>query len=228
VKVILGLVALLLASGVVAQAQTPAPGAKYRGDVQVAGRTIPLLDGEWMVASTSSSPVNGGTIVRVVLAQMAGSRLSRWVYIVTNDGANPAGWNRNKLVCDRNDVHTGYSDTLHTPRESSCWILNHMGQTLGSNPPQAMIDFYRWSDNRGRPNTALALVYYFARNGDHLYVEYSFNPVMAGFPDTPDGVWRGNPWHVDIASKDPRKLAYLRQLKSTGEMLYEKLRTVLR
>ena len=95
-------------------------------------------------------------------------------------------------------------------------------------PSQASIDFYRWSDALGRPNTALALVYFFAKRGDFLRVEYSFNPVVAGFRDTGGAGWRGNPWHVDVASKDEKKLAYLRELKATGEALFEKLKGVLR
>src|SRR6476620_1416745 len=110
--------------------------------------------------------------------------------------------------------------------KNDIWILNHIGQTLGKNPSQASIDFYRWSDALGRPNTALALVYFFAKRGAIVRVEYSFNPVVAGFRDTGGWGWRGNPWHVGVASKDEKKLAYLRELKATGEALFEKLKGV--
>lgn len=74
----------------------------------------------------------------------------------------------------------------------------------------------------------MGLACYFAKRGDCLLVQYEFNPVLAGFPDTPTGEWHGNPWHVDIASKDPKKLAYLRGLKAAGEKYFQELRTVLR
>jgi hypothetical protein len=135
---------------------------------------------------------------------------------------------RNKDICDRKDVHTGYSDSNHNFQDTACWILNHVGMTLGKDPNQAVIDFYRWSDTRGRPNTALCLHYCFAKRGDFLDAQYCFNPVVAGFPETPTAAWRGSPWHPDVASKDEKKLAYLRQLKATGETLFDKLKTVLK
>ena len=38
----------------------------------------------------------------------------------------------------------------------------------------------------------------------------------------------GYAFEVDVASKDEKKLAYLRELKVTGEALFEKLKGVLR
>ncbi len=212
-----------------AHAQGLPLGAKYRDHVVVAEHSVPLLDGEWtVVAVGSKKSAKGNDLERVYLAQMAGNRLARWVSISANEEWIPGGWSRDKEICDRKDVHAGYSDTMHSPKDTQCWVLNHVGQTLGKNPSQASIDFYRWSDALGRPNTALALVYFFAKRGDFLRVEYSFNPVVAGFRDTGGAGWRGNPWHVDVASKDEKKLAYLRELKATGEALFEKLKGVLR
>jgi len=51
--------------------------------------------------------------------------------------------------------------------------------------------------------------------------------VVAGFPDTPTAAWPGNPWHVDMARKDAKKLEYLRGLKAVGEKLFERLRGVM-
>jgi hypothetical protein len=226
---VLGL--LMMATTVVAQAQTPVIGAKYRESVQVAGHTVPLLDGEWTVVGSGSKTfaARSRNTLHVYLAQLAGNQsLSRWVYINTNDGVDPNGWGRMKSVCDRKNVHFAYSDTMNSPKESECWALNHLVMNPGKPASQAGIDFYRWSDHLGRPNTALELVYYFAKHGDYLFVRYCFNPVMAGFPDIRDAVWEGNAWHVDVTSKDPRKVAYLQQLKSIGETLFEKLKTVLR
>jgi len=226
----LGALIVLVASiASTAHAQPLMLGAKYRDHVIVADHSVPLLDGEWtVVAVGSTKSTKGNDIERVYLAQMAGNRLSRWIYISTNGEWFPGGWSRDKEICDRKDVHAGYSDTAHNPKDTECWVLNHLGQTLGKNPSQASIDFYRWSDALGRPNTALALVYFFAKRGDFLRVEYSFNPVVAGFHDTGSAGWRGNPWHVDVASKDEKKLAYLRELKATGEALFEKLKGVLK
>jgi hypothetical protein len=220
----------LVLDGSIVHAQTVSLGQKYHDSVPVADRNFPLLDGEWTVVATGSSKSTNGIvrIERVYLAQMAGNNLSRWIYISTNAEWTGNGWDRNKSICDRKDVHAGYSDSSHNKKDTECWVLNHVGQTLGSDPAQVDIDFYRWSDKLARPNTALALSYYFVKNGDFLRADYYFNPVVAGFRDTGSAGWRGNPWHVDVASKDDKKLAYLRQLKATGEALFEKLKGVLR
>jgi hypothetical protein len=215
--------------GSAAHAQNPSLGEKFRDSVTVAGKPIPLLEGEWTVVAEGAGKSSGNNpIERLYLAQMAGSRLARWIFISTNEEWNPGGWSRDKAICDRKDVHAGYSDTINNSKTAECWVLNHVGQTLGKDPAQVNVDFYRWSDSLGRPNTALSLSYFLTKRGDFLRVEYVFNPVVAGFRDTGGAGWRGNPWHVDVASKDEKKLAYLRGLKSTGEALFEKLKGVLK
>jgi hypothetical protein len=52
---------------------------------------------------------------------------------------------------------------------------------------------------------------YFAKRGDFLPIEYCFNPVVAGFPDTAHAAWRGNPWH-----------------SVTGEGLFDKMKGVVK
>src|SRR5262245_40149581 len=154
-----------------AYAQVPQLDAKYRGSVVAADRTIPLLDGEWTVVAvesargTNQGGSNTPAVARAYLAQMSGNRLSRWIHVSTNvevsgGGMTVGGWIRNKSICDRSDTHASFSDSNHNNKDADCWVLNHIGMTLGKQPSQAVIDFYRWSDTRGRPNTALALEYF--------------------------------------------------------------------
>jgi len=214
-----------------AQAQDPPGlGTTVRGSLPLGRHVFPLLEGEWTVAavedrtSSSSTPVG-----RVILAQLSNDKLSRWIYLSTNLAWNSSNsWKRNKEYCDRRSVHYGYSDDLNSTKETECWILNHRGETLGENASQIWIDFYRWSDARGRPNTSLELGYFLVKSGDFLSAQYHFNPVVAGFPDTPTASWRGNPWHADMASKDARRLEYLRGLKATGQDLFEKLKAAIK
>ena len=219
---------LVLSCAGAVQAQTPAVGTKIGSSIDLGVRTVPLPEGVWTVVSTGSGQsTKQNALLRVYLAQLEGGRLSRWLYIGTNVDVKQGGWGRNKDICDRKNVHFAYDDSAHNPNDTECWVVNHWGMTLGSKPSQAAVDFYRWSDNLGRPNTSVGMAYYFAKRGDYLVVQYEFNPVLAGFPETPSAEWRGNPWHVDIASKDPKKLAYLRGLKSAGEKYFQELRTVL-
>jgi hypothetical protein len=225
--VLSGIVGLL---GLPALAQDlPGIGTVVRDNATVGARVVPLLPGDWTVAAVGEKHGGDVPVGRVILVQQTDGKLNRWVYLSTNLTWNSGGgWKRDKEICGRNNVHYSYSDDHNNVQDAECWVLNHRGQTLGNNAGQAWIDFFRWSDSRGRPNTSLALEYFFARKGDFLTVQYNFNPVLAGFPDTPTAVWRGNPWHVDIASKDAKKLEYLRGLKAIGEEQFAKLRTVLR
>src|SRR5471030_1196256 len=209
-------------------AQIPGVGAKISGTINLEVRSVPLPQGTWTVVSVESArSTKQNAMVRVYLAELERGQLWRWLYISTNIDYNKGGWNRNKDICDRKNVHFGYSDSSHNVNDAECWVVNHWGQSLGENPSQAAIDFYRWSDTLGRPNTSVGTAYFFAKRGDVLTVQYEINPVLAGFPDSPTAVWRGNPWHVDVASKDPQKLASLREVKAAGEKYFEQLRTVL-
>jgi hypothetical protein len=208
-----------------AHAQIPGVGSKIGSTIDLEVRTVPLPQGIWTVVSVEAKE---RSTTRVYLAELEQGKLWRWIYIRTNTGYNPGTtWRRNKEICDRKNVHFSYSDSNNNEKDAECWIVNHWGQTLGNDPSQAAIGFYRWSDMLGRPNTSIGTAYFFAKGGDFLQVEYQINPVLAGFPDTPTAVWRGNPWHVDVASKDPKKLESLREVKAAGEKYFEQLRAVL-
>src|SRR5216683_7792545 len=105
-RILVALLVLVASAGGAAHAQPLMLGAKYRDSVMVADRKIPLLDGEWtVVAVGSTKSTKGNDMERVYLAQMAGNRLSRWIYISTNGEWFPGGWSRDKEICDRKDVH---------------------------------------------------------------------------------------------------------------------------
>jgi hypothetical protein len=195
--------------------------------IDMGSRSVPLPQGKWTVVALENSSDRQIRVRRVMLAELEHNVLSRWMYVATNLDDNRGGWGRNKNICDRKNAHFAYSDSNNSDKSIECWEVNHSGMTMGNDPHQAVINFYRWSDTLGRPNTAVGLRYYFVKNGDYLTVEFYVNPVIDGFPDTPTAEWRGNPWHPDVASKDPKRLAYLRALKAMGEQYFAQLRTVL-
>jgi hypothetical protein len=211
-----------------AQAQIPGVGTKIGGTIDLEVRSVPLPQGIWTVVSVEAGrSTKQNPVTRVYLAELERGQLWRWISITTNAGFKEGTWRRDKDICDRTNAHFNYSDSAHNPNEAECWIVNHWGQALGSHPPQAAVDFFRWSDTLGRPNTSVGTAYFFVKKSDFLKVQYEINPVLVGFPDTPTATWRGNPWHVDVASKDPKKLASLREVKAAGEVYFEQLRMVL-
>jgi len=211
------------------QAQCFVLGAQVKNEVLVGNRAVPIPEGTWTVVSVHTvKSSSNDEIAQTFLAQLEGNRLARWLNITTNNAYHPGGWARDREICDRKDVHFNYSDSSNNLNDAECWVVNHWGSSLGPRPWQAVVDFYRWSDSHERPNTSLGLAFFFAKHGDFLTVQYSFNPVVAGFKDTPTAEWRGNPWHVDVAGKDMTKIEYLRGLKAIGQDYFAKLRKVLR
>lgn len=224
----IGMACLLLGVSPVYAQPAPGPGTVVSDFLVMNDKSIPLPQGKWTVVSVQShrSSTNN-PISRLFLADANDRVLSRWIYVATNAEYNRGGWKRDQEICDRKNVHYGYSDSVHNPNEAECWIVNHWGMTLGRNPSQTAIDFYRWSDGLHRPNTSVGVAYFFAKRGDFFNLEVQYNPVVDGFRDTSSAIWRGNPWHADVASKDPKKLEYLRALKAMGEQYFQQLKTVL-
>ncbi len=178
-------------SGSLAHAQTPAVGAKIGNAIELGERTVPLPQGIWTVVSVEGgSSTKNRAIARIYLAELQNGKLWRWLNIKTNTEYSDGKWARNKEICDRKNVHFAYSDSFNNPNEAECWMVNHWGQTLGNSPSQAAIDFFRWSDTLGRPNTSVGTAYFFVKRSDFLQVEYQINPVLAGFPTRPRSVAR--------------------------------------
>ena len=144
-----------------ALAQTASVGSV----IEVGGRSIPLPQGRWSVVSTEDGRSSKQhPLARTMLAELDHNVLSRWVYISTNIETNFGGWKRNKEICDRRNTHFAYSDSWNSDKVAECWIVNHWGMTMGNNPNRATVEFYRWSDTLGRPNTSVGAAYFFVKN----------------------------------------------------------------
>jgi hypothetical protein len=204
-------------------------GTIVKNVVQLGERQIPLPEGEWSLIAKetrlSGGSAAGVPLAYVYLAQVRGGVVARFIFAGTNLEGISGGWARDRAVCDRGDTHSASSDRNYNSRDTECWVTNHLDMTLGANTWQVHKDFFQWSQDKKRPATALAIEYYLVKNFDFLRVQYGFNPELEGFERTPNSGWRGNPWHKDHASEDPKKIAYIQKVKAEGERLLPLVRS---
>lgn len=203
-----------------------AMGTVVRGTADLGPRQIPLPPGDWQLiarqvhSSGGNSGANNVLIARVYLGQVEAGVLKASIHAIASLDSSPGGWTRNRSICDRTDTHFAESDRNYNTRDTECWILNHIGMTLGPNPLQVHVDFYRLTDDKKRPKTAIVNSYYLVKGFGFLEVHYGVNPELEGFEPTPTADWRGNPWHRDAVGNDPKRVAYIARMKAEGERLF--------
>lgn len=203
-------------------------GTVVRDVAELGERQIPLPPGEWLLVAKQVRQSPNRTNVTapsvpladVYLVQITNGTMVHAIYATTNLESHFGGWVRDRSICDRNDTHFNKSDRNYNERDTECWNVNHFGLTLPNNPPQVAVDFYRFTDDKHRPKTALVNQFFIVKNSDFLQIMYVWNPEADGFPDTPTAAWAGNPWHRDLIQNDPARLAYVAKLKAEGERLF--------
>jgi hypothetical protein len=166
-------------------------------------------------------------LVMVYLTQLEGGKIKGAVFATTNLESHPVGWRREFYsvypVCDRTDVHFGYSDKNYNIRDTECWILSTQIAARSWLAPKIQNDFYSWSADKGRPTVGLANIYYVVKGGDLVWAAYAYNPEMEGFARV-EAASENSPWHRDFAVTDPKKVAYIARVKTEGERLFERIK----
>lgn len=211
---------LLVIGGARAEGLEKLPiGSVVKGTATLGDRQIPLPDGEWRLIAKQVTR-SGVEIARAYLVQLEGNTLKAAIQAAASLSASAGGWMRRRDICDRADTHFSDSDRNYNVSNTECWTLNHMGLTMSGSPAQVHVDFYRYTDDKKRPRTALVNGYYIVKGFHFLEVQYGYNPELEGFEPTPNSDWRGNPWHRDVVATDPKKAALIAWLRAEGERLF--------
>jgi len=225
---------LLAFSASSAQNIVDAPlGTQFNGLVAIAGRQIPLPAGNWVLygvdnAASGTSSTGRIRLFDAILIQLKDGRLDRWIYFRTNlEASSAGGWQRVREICDRNDIHFSYSDKNFNSRETECWGVNHLVNTLGNNAAKIHKDFFEKSVNLQRPHTSLVSMFYLTLNANFITIYYHTNPEARGFERVPSD-WRGNQWHKDAIAGDAERSEFVASVRSEGEALWPLLKRGLR
>lgn len=208
-------------------------GSVVKGTAQLEKKQFPLPPGDWQLVSRerrvwSGGAGGGGPFVFIYLAQFENGVLAKAISAQTNLEPTGGGWVRDRTICDRADVHHAVFDRNYNVRDAECWTVNHLGMSLENNAWQVVKDFFRATDDKKRPKTALGISYFLVSHNDHLRLIYYTNPELAGFEPTPTAAWPGNHWHRDVMAGDAKRVAYIQQLKAEGEKLLPLVKAGLR
>jgi hypothetical protein len=58
----------------------------------------------------------------------------------------------------------------------------------------------------------------------HLWVDYAYNPDVAGFPSGQKSTWATSDWNAVRINADPRKADYVNELIKKHEIIHQQIK----
>jgi hypothetical protein len=206
-------------------------GSVHENVVSIGKKQIPLPVGQWALKFSSALPEFSDPIpneaegISIFLVQREGKKYLRGVLITTNARpGNSNGWVRNRVVCDRKNVHFNRSDRNYNATDADCWQVNHLVNIykLTRNPIYNRMK--RWARRNAGSRSFLALQYVLNDAHDILRVSYIVNPTAFGFPAFDDKEWSASQWHRNFIGGDKESETAIQLLRETGEKLHTLVR----
>lgn len=195
----------------------------YSGLFDVAGKTVPLPPGDWVVAASVVGSNNADDpILDTILVPKHGDTLTQFVAVKTNlsPGFNPdsEGYAESTL-CNRSDFVFRKVYANEENGRQDCWGIYHYPFFYDSRNK-----LKHWEEARqyiinnfeNRPNLFILLFYKLANNNDAILVSYGWNPDIDGIEPAIVRSWTGNEWHADYIDNYPDKKEYIEKLKTWG------------
>ncbi|MBF0267239.1 MAG: hypothetical protein HQL44_01475 [Alphaproteobacteria bacterium] len=201
-------------------------GKQVSGSVRIGNAHVALPPGNFTVAVFDESESTGSAAIHsklhlAWLVQTVDGRLNRAILLESNTGNSlVVGWNRNKEICDRKDVHHNLSDQNYSINDALCWSVNHYTLTRSSTTSKTTAAFYDFTDKINRPATALVNAFHIVKDDSFLRAIYYQNPETEGFYPAKQ-TWQMNDWHHDRILGDSKRVAYVSAVKAEGEALYK-------
>ena len=217
-----------IASSCLAQSIHEQPnGTKVTGSFQLGSVTIPLPAGDWILTGrgqiTATSSTGPLKVAEVYLTETADGKVARGIYARANlkGQSTGYGWSRDRNVCDRNNVIHAEFDSYFNPRETKCWVVNHIIDGTSNNPSDAFKEFYqilaerRWE----LPKLRLSTVYYLTNSANYVYLNYAFNPEIVSLPLGSVERWDSSDWNVARIGQFPDRVQFANKVRSYGEAM---------
>ncbi|MBC5768073.1 hypothetical protein [Ramlibacter albus] len=228
--------AVPFAFGSVAAQDLPAVGSKVQGKVAVGRNTLVFPPGTWDVVWTgdATTGITGDGARSKVARLMAVQRddAGQWramLYhastLVTTAGIG----NWNTTACERrNPLHMDFSGNFKFPE---CTFVDFL-ITPRNRPPETD-PVYRalwdWSQqNKVKlPVSYLRVWYARYQGGDYVQTQVSVNPEAMGMPPAVVTDRETSEWNAAVLKGDPRRLAYVEELKKWSAELAANARTTV-
>lgn len=190
------------------------PGMKVKGYVYSGGATnisVPLLEGEWEVASSEAWVGYGSAQYQVAaLVKTENNVVNNVIFILYPLDESIWGYGRNNN-CSRNDVHFVKTKSNKEFGDQDCMWVNHFHMLPYKNMASYKKKLLKYiSDKKYKiPIAMLSVGYRFASSNKYLTLEYFFNPRTEGFPETKNRGWSSSDWSKKNVLKDGKKKKYV-------------------
>ena len=192
---------------------------------------IPLPAGEWTVSGVRRTTSEGfysgqasAPILRMVLVNPKANPSA--IYIRTTIGAGSGfGWSLHSW-CRRRDMLHRTTRINIEGGDQECWWINHIRMSRSSRTPPEFDQAFDYA-RRNKiqiPINAIQVGYRLADNDGFLTLQYFFNPEAEGFAPPRRAAWSTSDWHRDRIGNDPKKVAYIDQVKDWGRAWLPKVK----
>lgn len=219
----------------------PELGKSFKGQIDIAGKQIPLPDGVFALAGTRIQPnQKGGFNLSVMLVDVNNNnRLTSAVELYTNlrlrrenDAGEPRpGWTTHSS-CNRDDMH--FVELINNERlgNQDCWWVNHWrmarGGSLGKAEHWEQARKYLADNKVYAPMEMIGISYRLANADDFITMNVFKNTEEAGFTPALDdnwvlGTWTTSVWHPDMVKLVPRKKSYIDKQVTIGREFHSRL-----
>lgn len=216
---------LLLAMLVAAAARAePAVGDVAPPVLAIAGKQVPLPEGNWIIAGRAPGTVTQGTglgsygtIWNLVLFRISPSgALDAMAEINVNDMAVADGWGI-ATDCERSDLVL----TVVRSRagwDAACFFITHTLWDSGADTAEGWRQAKATAVRRGLRLPANTVTSGFRVANRRDVIDLRFHFIADGAASKSDG-WAANPWGLDKLPQDSRRLAFDRELAEWSAMM---------
>ena len=193
-------------------------GKAYTSSIDVAGKQIPLPDGQWRLIADRNEPAgvdraSGGDLRQVILVQLQGPVASAIIVATANIAPSITGWGTSR-DCTRQDILMA-TLRYQSAVDVSCSFINHVVSAVADQPSVMDGELAQRSTAEGWsiPATWLMAGFRIADRRDMIDVLYHFNPELV-IPSRSAGPWPDNPWSRPTVSTSRNRAAVVASLAS--------------
>lgn len=176
------------------------PGDVVQGQIQLAGKQIPLPAGQWTVAGHGYDKLPGspdlayGAIENVVLFKLDGQTVAAFVIAQRNVVGVENGWGI-ATEC-RSEALLAAITYDSAEGHASCGFVTHTLTAVDDRSAAAWRDAVEYAGKNGLqlPTTWLTAGFRFSDMADVLDLRYNFNPDLQGVAPGLRTSWADSPW----------------------------------
>jgi hypothetical protein len=203
-------------------------GKSYRDVFILEGKRVPLPEGEWKIAAARYR--NRVQYIEVFLQKETTDHKFAGLVIVNSNtpGNNDTNYEPDEYA-DKKDILYASIKSNSIGKPLDFWLVDHYIFSLNEGAYLALKEYLEYLIDNGISVPKLTIQSYHLITGSgtkngYLRVEYYYNPELEGFDLKNEATWGTSSWHMLRMNSDPKKGAYIENIKKQGEALHCKMR----